>query len=225
MDRDITNITRATTYLAYSINVLLVLILVVCLCSCFSSLIASSQPPVAYKNSCEPFTQGYSQFSSKYKSDSEYKHISLTSATDSQNSPSNLLIGSADRIIQKQSQNNVSNEIYKLNIKAYLPNLKGDVFSPDNSKLNTYALKDYKGYTLPFGLTTETNAKYTAHLYNKKTNTQIQLGELKLSGDKSYSLEYNSKEPNQFNDYQHLIVGITDNKNNKFLPLLYGKFY
>lgn len=226
MDRDITNITRATTYLAYSINVLLALILIVCLCSCFSSLLASSQPPVVYKkNSCEPFSQGYSQFSSKYKSDSEYKHISLTAATDSQNSPSNLLTGSADRIIQRQSQNDISHSIYKINVKAYLPNLKGDVFSPDNIKLNTYALKDHKGYTLPFGLTTETNAKYTAHLYNKKDNTQFQLGELKLTNDKSYTLEYNSKEPNQFTDYQHLVVGISDNKNNKFLPLLYGKFY
>lgn len=225
MDRDLTNITRATTYLAYSINVLLILILVVCLCSCCSSLLASSQPPVVRKNSCEPFSQNYERFSSKYKSDSEYKHISLTSATDSQNSPSNLLTGSADRIIQRQSQNGISQNTYKLNIKAYLPNLKGDVFSPDNTKLNSYALKDNKGYTLPFGLTTETNSKYKAYLHDKKSNTELELGELKLANDKSYVLQFDSKEPDQFNDYQHLIIGIQQNKDNVVLPLLYGKFY
>lgn len=223
MDKDFKNLSKATTYLAYSINILLVVILIVCLLSSFSSLMSSPQPSYN-KKKCEPFSQNYKDFSSKYKSNSEYKHISLTAATDSQNAPSNLLTGTANRLIQYQSQDGFVDEIYKLNIKAYLPNLKGDVFSPDHSKLNQYSLKDFKGNTLAFGLTTETNAIYKAYLYNKSNKTQIDLGELKLSGDKSYMLNYESKSPQQFNEYNHLIIGIV-NKNNEVLHLLYGKFY
>lgn len=227
MDKDFTNITKATAYLAYSVNILLVLILIICLCMCFSSLLTTPQAISTTKtnNACEAFTPNYGNFDPKYTSNSEYKHISLTAATDSQNSPSNLLIGSADRIIQYQSPNGLSSQVYKLNIKAYLPNLKGDVFSPDESKLNVHILGDHEGNPLPFGLTKETNAKYIAYLYNKIDNSEINLGELKLDNDKSYTLKYNSKEPTEFKNYEHLIIGIRSNTNNKFLPLLYGKFY
>lgn len=223
MDTDLSSITKATTYLAYSINMLLIIILVICICISFSSILLPSTPPQPhpykmYKGSCEEFSPNFGQYNLD-KQHSEFKHISLTAATDSQNSPSNLLTGSADRFIH------YPNKAYKLNVKAYLPNLKGDVFSRDKSKMSEYALEDYNGNTLAFGLTTETYTEYKAYLYNKKEGSEIDLGKLDLASDKSYTLKLESDSPNVFTDYDHLIIGIVDKKNNKVVPLLYGKFY
>lgn len=227
MDKEFSQMTKATTYLAYTINILLMIILVVSLCSCMSSLMTSSQASVMNDrqqscNTIEAFTPNNQQFVSQ-KLTNEYKHISLTSATDSQNSPSNMLIGSAERMISEKNDA----KIYKLNISAYLPNLKGDVYTPDTKNISAKSLSDASGNKLNFGLPLDSNFKYKAYLINKQNDKQLDLGELTLKSDKSYTLTFMSKQNElvaELKQYYHISVVLVDDKGVS-TTLLYGKFY
>lgn len=127
-------------------------------------------------------------------SSASYQSIPLTSPNTNENAPSNLLFGQANRYISA----NDDVMVYTLDITANLYVLNGNVFQKGDPP----------------------NHSYIAYLSND--TRQIELGELKKSGDGTYKLKFSSQKVQELVSMRSLSI-VYDNDTEK-QTLLVGQF-